>query len=299
MLGAALAAAGAAAVAWAAQGCPRPFGELAGAAERPETSPAASYRLTSVTLATTAGRTLACVLRAPAAAAAPHTQLGVLLQGGIGTGRRAVTLVAGDFTGLVLACDYPWRDPSTLSAAGFLIRLPAIRRDMVGTPDALRVAAAYLAARPEVDPRRVAAVGASLGVPGVSAWAARDRRVAAVALVMGGADLGAILEANLRTRIRWAPLRAGVAWTLAWLLRPLEPARTVGGIAPRPLLIVAARDDERIPPRATAALIAAAREPKQVLWVGGRHMLPGDTTLLGLITDSTFAWVSRHLQTRP
>ncbi len=298
MVGAA-ASACAAALAWAAQGRPRPFGELAAAAERPEVSPDSAYRLTSVALTTTTGRALACVLRTPAAAPAPRSLLGVLLQGGIGTGRRAATLVADDFAGLVLACDYPWRDPSGLSAVGFLARLPGIRREVLATPDALGVAATYLLSRPEMDPHRLAGVGASLGVPGVSAWASRDARVAAVALVMGGADLGAILDANLRTRFGWRVVRAPLAAALALLLRPLEPARTVSGIAPRPLLIVAARGDERVPVQATEALIAAAREPKRVLWLGGRHLLPSDTLLLRQITDSTFAWVSGHLGARP
>lgn len=284
---------------WAVQGRPRAFGELAGAVERPDNVPVRGYQLTSVALTTTTGRSLGCLLRTPAAPAAAHSLLGVVLQGGIGTGRRAVALVGEEFTGLVLACDYPWRDPSTLSAAGFLARLPAIRRDVLATPAALRVAASYLLSRPEVDARRVAAVGASLGVPGVSAWASGDPRVAAVALVMGGADLDALFDANLRGRVHWAALRASLAGLLARLLRPLEPARTVGGIAPRPLLIVAARNDDRVPARSTAALIAAAREPKRVLWLGGRHLLPRDTLLLRLITDSTFAWVSRHLEGRP
>jgi fermentation-respiration switch protein FrsA (DUF1100 family) len=73
----------------------------------------------------------------------------------------------------------------------------------------------------------------------------------------------------------------------------------VGRIAPRPVLIVGALDDERIPRRSTSLLYAAAQEPKGIQWFAGRHMLPRDTTLLQAITDSTFAWVSRHLVSRP
>ena len=285
----------AAAGTWTLQGGPVRFGAIARVAVAADSSPDPAYRLERIAITTTTGRTIGCSLRLPVPPPARHSRIGVVLLGGIETGRRAALLVAPSFDGLVLSCDYPWRDPTRLSALRFLLALPAIRREVLATPDALRVAADYLLSRAEVDTSRLAAAGASLGVPPVSAWAARDRRVAAVALVMGGADLGAILEANLGGQVQWRALRRPVAALLAWLLRPLEPGRTVGQVAPRPVLIIGAAADERIPRRSTELLFTAAGEPRDVLWVGGRHMLPGDTALLRSITDSTLAWVSRHL----
>ncbi len=290
---------GIAAAIWLLQGRPRPYGALAWASVTEEASPSPAYRLAGVVLGTTGRRRIDCALRRPAAPAAPHSLVGVVLLGGIGTGRRAATLVAPEFGGLVLSCDYPFRDPSDLSAARLALLLPAIRREVLGTPDALYIAASYLLSRPEVDSGRLAGVGASLGVPAVSAWAGRDRRVAAVALVMGGADLRALFNANLVGRIPATAVRSPVAGLLAALLAPLEPARTVGGIAPRPVLIVGAPEDERIPRRSTELLYAAARDPKELRWLGGRHMLPRDTILLRTVTDSTLAWVTRHLVARP
>jgi fermentation-respiration switch protein FrsA (DUF1100 family) len=284
---------------WLLQGRPARYGELAWSSVAEEASPSPVYRLAGVALGTTGGRRINCVLRLPAAPAAPRSLLGVLLLGGIGTGRRAATLVAPEFRGLILSCDYPFRDPSDFSGAQFALLLPAIRRDVLGTPDALRIAASYLLSRPEVDSARLAGVGASLGVPVVSAWASRDRRVAAVALVMGGADLRALFDANLGGRIRSAAVRSCVAALFAVLLGPLEPARTVGGIAPRPVLIVGAPSDERIPRRSTELLYAAARDPKELRWLGSRHMLPRDIPLLQAVTDSTLAWVTRHLVAGP
>ncbi len=287
-----------AAGAWLLQGGPVRYGSLARAVVTPDTSPERGYRLERVAITTSTGRRFACTLRAPVPPPAPRSRIGVLLLGGIETGRRAATLVAPDFHGLVLSCDYPWRDPTRLSTARFLLALPALRREVLATPEALRVAADYLLSREEVDSARVAAVGASLGVPPVSAWAGRDPRAAAVALVMGGADLEVIFAANLGGQVRWRALRAPVAALLGRLLAPLDPGRTVGGIAPRPVLIIGARDDERIPRRSTEELFAAARDPRELQWVGGRHMLPRDTVLLKSITDSTMAWVTRHLPTR-
>jgi hypothetical protein len=262
-----------------------------------DSSPSRAYRLDRVTIGDPLmDRTLVtCALRRPPGTIAPHSRIGVVLLGGIGTGRRASTLIAPSFEGLVLSCDYPWRDPTLLSPGRFLLTLPAIRREVLATPTMLLIAANYLLRRSEVDTTRLAAVGASLGVPAIAAWTARDRRAGAVVLVMGGADLAAIFEANLGGQVRWPALRRPVAAVLGWLLRPLDPGRTVGLVAPRPVLIIGALDDERIPRASTEQLFAAAREPRTLQWVGGRHMLPGDSLLLRSITDSTLAWVTRHL----
>ncbi len=288
----------AAATAWMLQGGSVRYGTVAHVTEAADSSPDRAFRLDRVTITTSTGRTLACILRLPLPPPAPSSRIGVLLLGGIGTGRRAAVLVAPEFDGLVLSCDYPWRDPTRLSTVRFLLTLPAIRRDILATPAALRVAADYLLSRREMDPSRLAAVGASLGVPAVTAWASRDRRAAVVALVMGGADLGSVLEANLGGQVRSPALRRSVAAVLGWLLRPIDPGRTVGLVAPRPVLIVGALGDERIPRRSTALLYAAAGEPRTLRWVGGRHMLPSDTALLRSITDSTLAWVTGHLPVR-
>jgi hypothetical protein len=284
---------------WLLQGRPTRYGELAWSSVAEEESPSPAFRLARVVLGTTGRRLISCAVRLPTTPAAHRSLLGVVLLGGIGTGRRAATLVAPEFRGLVLSCDYPFRDPSDLSIVRFALTLPAIRRDVLDTPEVLRIAATYLLSRPEVDSAGVAAVGASLGVPAVSAWASRDRRVVAVALVMGGADLRALFAGNLAGRIRSATVRSFVAGLLASLLGPLEPARTVGGIAPRPLLIVGALNDERIPRRSTELLYAAAHAPRELRWLSGRHMLPRDTALLQVVTDSTLAWVTRHLGARP
>jgi hypothetical protein len=283
---------------WWEQGPPAGPLVIARVAVEADTSPTSAYRLDRVAITTTNGAQVTCALRLPVPPPASHSRIGVVLLGGIGTGRRAALLVAPSFDGLVLSCDYPWRDPTRLSALRFLLTLPAIRREVLATPNALRVAADYLQSRPEVDTSGLAAVGASLGVSPVAAWAAGDGRAAAVALVMGGADLTEILEANMGSEVRWKVLRRPLAAILGWLLRPIEPGRTVGQLAPRPVLIIGALGDDRIPRRSTELLFAAAREPKALQWVGGRHMLPRDTGLLRSITDSTLAWVTRHLPSR-
>jgi hypothetical protein len=279
---------------WLVSGRRPVYGALASAEERPEPSPDRRYELSAIRLQGAGGGTVDCLLRRPAGGAGGPT-LSVILVGGIGTGRRAATLVDGRHLALVLSCDYPWEDPSDLPLSGIVRRLPVIRSGILATPDALALAASYLLRQPDADPHRLAAIGASLGVPFAAAWAASDPRVAAVALAYGGGDLGVLFDAGLRGRFRPAWLRRVLAGTAARLLAPLEPTRTVGRIAPRPVLLVGSAWDERIPRRSVDALIAAAREPKSVVWFASRHILPRDTALMREIGDSTVAWLALTL----
>ena len=293
VIGSAAALAAAALAAWLIGRTPR-YGALVAAAERELPSPDPRYRLRSVLIRGEGGGTVACLLRRPAGGNGERL-LSVLLLGGIGTGRRAATVVEGRHRALILSCDYPWSDPSDLPLPRLAWRVPDLRRAILATPAALALAATYLLRQPDADPSRLAAIGASLGVPFVAAWAAGDARVGAVALAYGGGELRVLFEAALRTRIRAGWLRRALAGGAGLLLAPLEPTRTVGRIAPRPVLLVGSLEDERIPRASVLGLAAAAREPKTILWLEGRHMLPSESALVREIGDSTVAWLTRAL----
>ena len=283
---------------WLATGRAVDHGSLSGSrAEVPDSS-GAGVVVERVTLTTSRGLLLDCLLRRPAAAAAGRRFHAALVSGGIETGRRAALLVNPAYGGIVLSCDYPWRDPSSLSLPALLLRLPAVRARIIATPQALTVAADYLANRPDVDPSRLGAIGASLGVPGVVAWASGDQRPRAVALLFGGGNLRLVWDSRLDEEITWRPLRGVTAAALGYVLRPLEPTRWVGLIAPRPLLLVNGADDEWIPRRSVEALYQAAGEPKRVIWVGGRHLRPDDAALLEALNDSTTRWLETVMPER-
>jgi len=100
-----------------------------------------------------------------------------------------------------------------------------------------------------VDPDRVAYAGFSLGAMIGAAFCGLDARPRAAALALGGAGLGP----------------AGA-----------DPAEYVGRVAPRPLLLVNALQDEVVPRSAADALFEAAGDPKQQLWFEAPHdQLPG------------------------
>ena len=120
-----------------------------------------------------------------------------------------------------------------------------------------------LAELPTLDSKRVAYAGFSLGAILGALFCPIDPRPRAAALALGGAGIGP---------------------------PDFDPAACIGGFAPRPLLLVNATRDERIPRAAAEALHASARDPKEIAWFDcGHYDLPG----AGLKTMWNF--LARHL----
>jgi hypothetical protein len=82
------------------------------------------------------------------------------------------------------------------------------------------------------------------------------------------------LEFNLRrqlgSRLASVPI-AGLATMLISGPR-LAPEQWVADIAPRPLVMINAMDDERLPRGSIARLYGRANEPKEMIWVTGGHV---------------------------
>jgi dienelactone hydrolase len=106
-----------------------------------------------------------------------------------------------------------------------------------------------LLTRDDIDAGRIAYAGFSLGAMVGAAFCALDPRPRAAALALGGAGL--------------AP-------------PGIDPGEYIGRFAPRPLLLINAERDGRVPREAADALHAAARPPVERLWFGTAHDgLPG------------------------
>lgn len=246
--------------------------------------------LTDVTLVSDTGLEVRVRVRAPAGRSGDRHPA-ALLVGGFRTGRRTVEVPreSGD---LVLASiEYPYDGQRSFSRTGFLRAIPDLRRSLLTTPPALLLAAQYLYARDDVDPERVTVVGVSLGAPFAAVAAATDRRLAGAALLHGGADI--------RRLVAHAYADEGPAWlivpgslVIAWLLAPLEPAKYAGEIAPRPVLLVNATDDEYIHPASARRLQAAARQPKTVVWIASPHVDARAEAIVDDLMRMTLDWMA-------
>ena len=89
---------------------------------------------------------------------------------------------------------------------------------------------------------------------------AADERLAAGILVVGGSTVVSVPERF-----------GGIDDQLAARLQQTDPEKAAGRIAPRPVLMVNADDDEIFSRRSALALYDALGEPKEITFFPGRH----------------------------
>ena len=222
-------------------------GQLAGVASETGVTPF-GQRTDSVTLASDSGlRVFARVVRDQM----PNGRLPVLIVlGGHRTGSDAVDLFGDVGNRVVVGVDYPYTGPEKVRGARqILSTLPLASRAFLDTVPAVSLVLDWVTEQPWADTDRIVIVGASLGVPFATTAAARDQRIAGAILVHGAADNRLWLEAQLARRIDTKFLRCPLATVLHWVAYgPVMDTREhVGRIAPRPVVVIGARNDERTP----------------------------------------------------
>lgn len=199
---------------------------------------------------------------------------GVVILGGHVTGLTSARLV-GETPGIaVVGMSYPFTGNPKPGTATFLREIPKIRAAFLDTPPALMLVMDYLYSRSDIDTTRVEAVGVSLGAPFVTIAGALDPRYTRIWALHGSGGSYAPLEASMRRTISFAPLRY-LAATIANVLISgprLAPEKWAAQISPRPFVMVNASDDERLPRESVEALYAGAAEPKEIIWMSGRHI---------------------------
>jgi hypothetical protein len=240
-----------------------------------------------VRLASTSGLEVQMMLRRPQGDTLVRRPVFLIL-GGYRTGDRAATLIPDTHGNLVVALAYPFEGNLSVKGLAVVPEVPAIRRAILDTPAAVMLALDYLLSRPDVDSTRVELVGASFGTPFAAVAGALDPRVSRVWSLHGAAWPYVQIEHNLRRSIGFGPARkfvAGLANVLAAGPR-LDPADWAPRIAPRRFIMINARDDERMPRHAVEALYAAAREPKELIWLDGQHMQSNRREVLASLVEA-------------
>ena len=220
----------------------------------------------------------------------------VLLLGGHQAGREAARLIPDTRGHVVAAMSYPYRGQDRrLSPVAILRRAPAIRRAAFATPTAIQLALDWLVAQPWVHPARVEGVGASLGVPFMTVAAAHDTRIARLWLVHGAGQHYRLLSHNVRSLIRHKPVRAVAKRAVfAYMAgRHFSPDVWVGRVAPRPVVMINAAQDERLPRESIRALYDAAREPKELIWLPGKHVQRSRPDVVRALVATVLAGIER------
>ena len=203
----------------------------------------------------------------------------IIVMGGEGTGKDAVDLVGAPQGVAYLALDYPYEGDQELDAFWeSLTAIPGIQQAFLDSPPAMSLALDWALQQPWVDPDKIELVGASLGVPFTAVAGALDDRFTRVWLLHGGAKNVPWVMHVGRRYVENEFLRALLARAALLLVygNSFETLDWIPEIAPRPLIIVAARDDDFVPPEAQQPFVAAAEasEHVEIIWTEGRHIRP-------------------------
>lgn len=149
------------------------------------------------------------------------------------------------------------RDPRFHNFTSYTNRNAAVQSAL----DCMR-AVDYACSRDDLDAGRLGFVGFSQGAIVGTAFCARDERVKAVVLVVGG---GNFLQMYPPARNPGARDRA------ERIAQTIDPVYHAALISPRPLLMLNATRDDLIPRRCAEDLFEAARPPKEILWYDAGH----------------------------
>jgi dienelactone hydrolase len=228
-------------------------------------------------------------------APAPRPAPLVLILGGHQAGREAARLIPETRGYAIVAMSYPYQGDRRLSPVGLLRRAPAIRRAAFATPTAIQLALDWLLAQPWVDTARVEGMGASLGVPFMTVAAANDPRITRLWLVYGAGQHYRLLSHNTRPLIGAKPLRAVAKQAVFTYMagRHFSPDVWVGRVAPRPVVMINALDDERLPRESILALYDSARAPKQLIWLPGKHIQRNRPDVVRALVATVLATMER------
>ncbi|MGE3806331.1 MAG: alpha/beta hydrolase family protein [Gemmataceae bacterium] len=136
----------------------------------------------------------------------------------------------------------------------------------------LRCAAAWMAARPEIDKKQLGIMGTSLGSFMAALTAEMEPRLGRCAVLLGGGNLVANYYHDPRgvmIRRAWEYF-GGTMESLQEAIAPADPITCAANLKSRKLLIIAAKKDEIVPPKAAEDLYEASGKQK-LIWYDCGH----------------------------
>jgi len=139
----------------------------------------------------------------------------------------------------------------------------------------IRRATAWLGARREVDPERLGITGISLGGITSALAAAGEPRLTNVAVFLGGGNFAELIWANETKqaqafRREWLA-KGGTRETFTEVVSRVDPATYGALLKGRRVLMIAARNDEVIPPACATALYESIGRQPQLVWIDAGH----------------------------
>ncbi len=158
----------------------------------------------------------------------------------------------------------------------------------------LRRATAWMESRPEIDHDRLGIMGTSLGSFVAALTAEMEPKLGRLAVLLGG---GGLVDAyyddprGAAYRKIWEAL-GGTKEKLARMIAPIDPITCADLLKDRKVLIVAAKNDEIVPPKMAEVLWNASGRQK-IIWLNAGHY----TAALYLVPGLTH--VVKHFGDKP
>ncbi|MFO0879946.1 MAG: alpha/beta hydrolase family protein [Gemmataceae bacterium] len=136
----------------------------------------------------------------------------------------------------------------------------------------LRVATAWLASRPELDPNRLGITGTSLGSFLSALTGSMEPRLGRVCVLLGGGGFidGYASHPLAKPWIRMFELMGVSREAMKKVIEPIDPLTYASNLKNRKLLILAARQDEIVPP-SMAQMLWEASGRQAIHWYDAGH----------------------------
>ena len=143
----------------------------------------------------------------------------------------------------------------------------------------LRRAVDFIETRNELDASKIGFLGISLGGITGTVFCGVEKRVKVPVIVLAGGQL------NLRYGKKALGSDAKDYTSI------IEPKNFVKQIAPRPLLMINAENDEIIPPIMSKLMYQEAKKPKNIIWYPAKH----HTIPIDKVYQEGFNWFDKYL----
>ncbi len=150
----------------------------------------------------------------------------------------------------------------------------------------------YLQDRPDIDPDRIYLMGASFGAITGATAAAKEPRLRAAVLCYGGGHLPTLLDSRISRQYAGGWLDVVIPFA-SWYASALDPAKHVGEIAPRPVLIQNGSYDQVVPAESGRKLYEAANEPKDFVLYDSDHIGLDPVVVVQVLND-TLDWIKEQ-----
>jgi len=213
----------------------------------------------------------------------------VVILGGVDIGKETLKYLGDPGKVIIAALDYPYDLSRVTSFWSGIREAGSMREAAFRTVAGAALVNDFLRQQPNVDTNRVILVGYSFGAPFVPAVMHLDRRYKVAAMLYGGGRLDELIARNLDTGLR--PLDDVLGELAGLLLAPLEPHRHIRHISPRPLIMIQGKFDEFMPPSLAKELFENAREPKELIWLETKHMMPWKKEVITLVVKTLREWL--------